>query len=218
MFKYGLLKTWLVCLLVLMSLSISVVATVAAQETGRVRFAHFGVDAGSLIVYSNGTAFSASDNDQPSVFEYRTVTDYLELPAETYSIVIANLGGTLDEALLGPVDMEIEAGHSYTSIVYGQIADASLTLKNIDDTTELVNYKMEDAVAPVMLFQGISEVPAVDIYAAGEPFLDNIPFGDIRIIDFPLSVVPITITVHGDKDTVVLQEDFFGVPNTLALA
>src|SRR6266496_4757615 len=59
---------------------------------------------------------------------------YLYLTPGTYSVALVPTGKGLDQALLGPLDVPLAAGHRYTVAMLGQVGDAHYTPLVIDET------------------------------------------------------------------------------------
>jgi len=62
------------------------------------------------------------------------ISGYLYLVPGTYSVAVVPTGKDLTQALLGPLDVPVAAGHRYTIVVLGQVGDAHHTPLVIDET------------------------------------------------------------------------------------
>lgn len=189
-----------VFVLALAALILGAAAPAQAQmaEKAMIRVAHFAVDAPAVDVFVNGEAAITN-------LPYPEVTSYVALDAGTYSIAVAPAGSGLDAAVIGPVDLEFAAGTSYTIAATGQLADSSFGPLVIDDTAQLAALTMPEGGSTITILHGISDAPAVDIYANDAMILENVPFNAYATINAPAEEVTIKITATGAPETVVVE-------------
>lgn len=167
-------------------------------EKAMIRVAHFAVDAPAVDVFVNGEAAITN-------LPYPEVTPYVALDAGTYSIAVAPAGSGIDAAVIGPVDLEFAAGTSYTIAATGQLADSSFGPLVINDTAQLAALTIPAGGSTVTILHGISNAPAVDIYAGDTKILENVPFNAYATIVAPTEEVTLKITATGAPDTVVAE-------------
>jgi hypothetical protein len=84
-------------------------------------------------VLVNGKLAVNSGMPQSNLGE-REASGYLYLARGTYNIAVVPTSMGIDEALLGPLDVPVVAGHRYTVVVLGQVDEASHTPLVIDET------------------------------------------------------------------------------------
>jgi uncharacterized surface protein with fasciclin (FAS1) repeats len=159
-----------------------------------VRVAHFAVDAPAVDVFVNGAAALEG-------VAYPAMSAYMSVPAGTYSIAVAPAGAGISAAVIGPVDLTFEAGHSYTIAAIGQLADSSFGPAVIDETAAFG--ETEPYNVDVLVLHGISNAPAVDIALAdGTVLLSGLTFGQSAVLSVPGGSYPINVNVSGTSTTV----------------
>lgn len=100
--------------------------SVAAQFPANVRLANLPADAGDVDVYINHqpalTGVAASD-----------VSGWKLLPAGVYNIAVTPAGASVDEAIIGPMDVALTPGSWTTLAAVGSAADGTLTAAVIEE-------------------------------------------------------------------------------------
>jgi hypothetical protein len=98
---------------------------VAADEhdNAMVRVVHASPDAPNVDVWVDGETVLT---DVP----FTAVSDYLSVPAGTYSIAVSATGDT--DPVIGPLDLTFEAGTATTIAAYGFVADITATVFSDD--------------------------------------------------------------------------------------
>jgi hypothetical protein len=119
--------TRLVGLLVGTAMVAALAVPVAADshDTAMVRVVHASPDAPNVDIWVDGETVLT---DVP----FTAVSDYLSLPAGTYSIAVSATGDT--DPVIGPLDLTFEAGTATTIAAYGFVADITATVFS-DDVT-----------------------------------------------------------------------------------
>jgi uncharacterized surface protein with fasciclin (FAS1) repeats len=155
-------------------------------------------------VYVNGQL--AMNGDRPlSNVQDLEITGYLYLEPGTYSVALTPTNGSLDNALLGPLDVTIEAGHRYTVVMLGQADETSHTPLIIDETAayQAAGVKPTDAAHIT-----INNVKGADGISFLQGSLDDIPAAsgerEVPFGSFSASVMPTTfdyfeITLSGKE-------------------
>ena len=155
----------------------------AAEDTAQVVVVH-GVPDVEVNVWVNGEP----GPDEVLGINFTDIA-VLDLPADTYSIAVAPADGDLDDAVIGPVDVTVEAGMSY-SIVAHLDADAGITATvegNVTDEgegiqvfhtaafgavdilpTEATGLEGVTNGATAFVATGVADVEGVGVAAAGE--------------------------------------------------
>ncbi|HSK94794.1 MAG TPA: DUF4397 domain-containing protein [Candidatus Angelobacter sp.] len=96
-----------------------------SHDNAMVRVVHASPDAPNVDIWVDGETVLT---DVP----FTAVSDYLSLPAGTYSIAVSATGDT--DPVIGPLDLDFEAGTAYTIAAYGFVAEINATVFT-DDTT-----------------------------------------------------------------------------------
>lgn len=135
-----------------------------AGETAKVRVGHFSPDAPPVDVYANGNAIL---NEVP----FGTLSEYLEVPAGTYTIEVVAAGADpADGAVIGPVDLDFAAGTMTT--VAATNALASIEAQVLADAPA-----PQDDVAQVRVVHYSADAPAVDVAAdGGDVVVENLAY------------------------------------------
>jgi uncharacterized surface protein with fasciclin (FAS1) repeats len=193
-------------LMLFMTLAFSVFPAHAQGDSMFVRVAHLAYDVGEVDLLVDGqVAFSA---------RFGTVTRYFEGSAGTYQLAIVPTGAGIDAAVLGPADVLLEAGHSYTLAAVGQQADLSLSPLFIDETLTLQNSGLSTA-SPILMLHAVSGGSAVDVYNGSEVIASQLGFGGYVAAAAPLGQFELRATPAGQPDATTLTQTSIGVPNNL---
>ena len=134
------------------------VAAGAQADPARVRVAHFSPDAPVVDIYVN-------DDKVLSGVEYKTVSDYLELPAGSYDLAVRPAGAAATSDPVVEATAEVAAGQAYTVAAVGALDDIALEIYG-DDLSAPAAGK-----AKVRVIHAAPEVPAVDVAVEGGPTL-----------------------------------------------
>lgn len=94
-------------------------------------------------------------------------TGYMYLMPGTYSVAIVPTGQGTDEALIGPLDVTLEAGHRYTVATMGQVEDKSLTPLVIDETAVLEESRTDPSQQTLILLNNLSGTTTIDFDKEG---------------------------------------------------
>ncbi|MBI5666932.1 MAG: DUF4397 domain-containing protein [Chloroflexi bacterium] len=151
-----------------------VIAPALAQDaeptTVHVRVAHFSPDTPAVDVYLNG------DLSPITGLEFPTVTDWVELPAGTYNVAVAPAETSLDDAAIGPADVDLPAGAWITVAAVGSLANGTLKpAVLVEDYSDI-----PAGSARVSVFHAVEGAPAVDVRANGEAIIRSLAFPGSR--------------------------------------
>ncbi|WP_440766555.1 DUF4397 domain-containing protein [Natronorubrum sp. DTA7] len=147
--------------------------------------AHFSPDAPPVDFYLNDYPVAAG-------IGYDEVTNYVELGAGTYSVSIAEAGGT---ERFGHLQFDLEPGY-YTIVLYGLNQTSSLQLGSRFEATS--EYQLpEQGQSNVGLVHLSPDAPAVDVVVNGETVLfesiqygDGTPYIDLSAGTYTVDLVP----------------------------
>lgn len=152
--------------------------TVTNDETqARLRLGHFVYGGPNVALYVDGQV--AVNGGQPQVdIPVGYVSGYLYLEPGSYRVAVVATGEKLAQALIGPLDMSLEAGHRYTLAMMGQIEDENLKPLVVDETEELE--KVGATPGSLIAINNIAGTTTIDFDAyRGGPH--NIPYGGFDI-------------------------------------
>jgi Domain of unknown function (DUF4397) len=167
------------------------VAAGAQADPARVRVAHFSPDAPNVDVYVNGDRVLSD-------VAYKTVSDYLELPAGSYDLAVRPAGAAATSDPVVEATAEVEAGQAYTVAAVGALADIALEIFT-DDLSAPGAGK-----AKVRVIHAAPEVPAVDVAVEGGPTL-------FEAVEFPSA----TDYAEVDAGTYTIQVKAAGTDDVL---
>ena len=96
------------------------------------------------------------------------VSGYVYLTPGTYSLAVVPTGEGTDEALLGPLNVTVEAGHRYTVAPMGQLEDASITPLVIDETAVVQKVRMSPEQSIMILVNNLAGAETLSITFDGQ--------------------------------------------------
>jgi len=105
---------------------------------------------------------------------------YLYLTPGTYSVALVPTGKGLAQALLGPLDVPVAAGHRYTVAMLGQVGDAHHTPLVIDETAAYQAVGATPTSFGHISINNIKGLPGMDIANGGVVVEQNVPYGGFK--------------------------------------
>ena len=186
-----------VALAAVMALPAIAVAQDEEAATAQVRIGHFSPDAPAVDIYANGAILAGLEG-----VEFGTLSPYIEVPADTYSIAVVVAGEDPAEAtVIGPADLPFEAGSRTTVAATGFVADIAPVLLNDD-------FVLGDGMAQVRVVHFSPDAPAVDIAPDGaEALIPDLAFPDFAgYVALPPADYDLEVRLAGSED-VALQLD-----------
>lgn len=131
------------------------------------RVTHLSYDSGPVAVYIDG---------QPSDLQelmFGDISGWAEMAPGTYSVAFVPLGGSMEEAVLGPFNYELEEDAWTTLAVIGSAEDGTDTVQPLR-----MNYSEINAgEARIAVFHALSGAPAVDLRLDdGTVLVEDLPF------------------------------------------
>ncbi len=157
------------------------------------------------------------------VNDERTLDDFqpgdlagpLDLPAGTYSVAItATDAGDASQPVIGPVDLSLEAGGSYTAVAHLD-ADGQPTATLFTNSTE-----QTAAGEGRLTVRHVAAAPAVDVLAGDQAVITGLENPDEQVLDLPAGTVSAAVAAAGTTEPVLGPADVTvaeGV-NTIAYA
>ncbi|MDQ3399300.1 MAG: fasciclin domain-containing protein, partial [Deinococcota bacterium] len=130
--------------------------TVTNDETqARLRVGHLVFGSPNIDLLVNGEIPVNGSVPQADLFA-GYIGGYLYLEPGTYSVAVVPTGKGVDEALIGPLDMSLEAGHRYTLAMMGQPEDESLTPLVLDETAILQGSRTDPSQFTLILVNNVA--------------------------------------------------------------
>ena len=162
----------------------------------RLRLGHFVYGGPKVDLYVDGQVAVNGGQAQVNI-PVGYVNGYLYLEPGSHDVAVVPTGEDLDQALLGPLAIPLEAGHRYTLAMMGQIEDESLKPLVIDETAELE--KVGATQGSHMVINNVAGTRTLDFDAYGSGPHD-VPYGG-----FGIKVVGagFAITVNDDPNAFI---------------
>lgn len=174
----------------------------AMGDTAQIRVGHFAEDAPAVDVYIDGELSGFAGVGYPALSEW------VEVPAGTYSIAVAPAGTSIDDAVLGPIDVTVDAGEWYTVAAIGLVSNSSLTAQIIVEDYSPI----PEGETRFTVFHAVPGAPPVDVLVNDEVFVSTLAYpgtlGDndgavaFTVID---GTYEVKVTANGDAETVLLD-------------
>ena len=195
-------------LLVLLALVVMFVAPAVGQdddttaEVAHIRVAHFSPDAGGVDVYLDG------ELSDVQALEFSSVTDWIEVPAGTYSVVVSRTGTSIEDSVIGPADLTFDAGTWTTIAAVGSLEDGSFAPAIISENYGDIGL----GNARVGVFHAFEGAPAVDVLADGSPIVTQLGYPGSQgsndgffEVEVPGGVYNLQVVETGTTDPVLLD-------------
>jgi uncharacterized surface protein with fasciclin (FAS1) repeats len=172
-------------------------------QTANIRFGHFAADATPVEIFIDG---------EPSAIQelaYPALSGWIEIPVDTYEIAVVPLGGTLENAAIGPLSLSF-ADNSWTTIAVIGSAEAGTLEANL--IFEDYNTALAEDEARLKFFHAIPDAPAVDIIANDEVLVSDLGYPGTQgdndgafAIDVPADRYDVQIVPTGQTEPVVIS-------------
>lgn len=126
----------------------------------------------------------------------------LDLPAGTYTVAITAADAADDSSpAIGPVDLPLEAGKSYTAAAHLDAAGApTATLFTNDISTTAAGQGR-------LTVRHTAAAPAVDILAGGTAVISGLENPDEKVLNLPAATVSAAVAAAGTTDPVIGPAD-----------
>jgi hypothetical protein len=162
------------------SLALAQVDTTTGTSTddatmARLRVGHLVHGGPNIDLLVNGRIPMNRDVAQAN-FASGFIGGYLYLEPGSYSVAIVPTGKGLAEALIGPIDLALQAGHRYTLAMMGQMDDAILTPLVVDDTALLLEARTSPDQGIMILVNNLGGSETLDFTLGGEG-PSGVPYG-----------------------------------------
>ena len=122
----------------------------------------------------------------------------LELPAGTYSVVLAGPDSTdASEPVLGPIDLPLEAGGNYTAVAHLDAEGAPTANLFTNDVSDIA------AGEGRLTVRHVAAAPAVDVLAGGEAVISGLENPNEETLNLPAGTVEASVAAAGTTDPVL---------------
>lgn len=126
----------------------------------------------------------------------------LDLPAGTHTVAItAADAADASSPAIGPVDLALEAGASYTAVAHLDAAGSPTATLFPNDTSAV------PAGQGRLTVRHVAAAPAVDVLAAGSPVITNLANPGEQTITVPAGTVPVAVAATGTTEPVLGPTD-----------
>ncbi|MEM6527744.1 MAG: DUF4397 domain-containing protein [Chloroflexota bacterium] len=177
-------------------------------DDAHIRVAHLSEDAPAVDVYIDGEVSGFAG------VEYTALSSFVTVPAGTYSIAVAPAGTSIDDAVIGPLDVTVDGGEWYTVAAIGLVSDETLTAQVlVEDFSEIPTGQ-----ARFTVFHASPGAPPVDVLVNEEPFVQTLAFpgtfGDndgASTFTVLAGAYDLAVTANEDPETVFLSADGFNL-------
>lgn len=169
-------------------------ASAASASTASLAVLH-GVPDVTVDVYVDGTR--TLDDFTPG-----TLAGPLDVPAGAHSIAItASDAADASSPVIGPVDVTLDAGGSYTAVAHLDTAGQPTATLFTNDTSAV------PAGQGRLTVRHTAAAPAVDVLAGGSPVVTNLSNPDEQSLTVPAGTVSAVVAATGTTDPVLGPTD-----------
>lgn len=131
-----------------------------------------------------------------------TLAGPLDLPAGTHTVVItAADAADVSQPAIGPVDLALDAGASYTAVAHLDAAGDPTATLFTNDTSAV------PAGQGRLTVRHTAAAPAVDVLAGGSPVVTNLANPDEQSLTVPAGTVSAAVAATGTTDPVIGPAD-----------
>jgi hypothetical protein len=158
------MRKWTLLLSILAFASLAILPAVA-QDSASIRFGHFSPDAPAVDVYVDGEVVVED-------LQFMEVSEFLELDAGSYSVAVAPTGTSVDDAVVGPMDWEAEAGTFTTVAAVGSAENETLTVTVFPEDYGAIT----SGQARITFLHAIEGESGLDLYGSGILLIQNLQY------------------------------------------
>lgn len=145
-------------------------------------------------------------------FEPGDLAGPLDLPAGTYNVAITAADAEDDSSpVIGPIDLELAAGASYTAVAHLDDAGSPTAGLFMNDTSEAA------AGEGRLTVRHVAAAPAVDVLAGEEAVIADLANGAESSLDLPAGTVSAAVAAAGTTDPVLGPVDVSVTEGTLTV-
>jgi uncharacterized surface protein with fasciclin (FAS1) repeats len=183
--------------------------TVTNDETqARLRVNYCVFDGPDVDIFVNGEVAVNAGVPQTNVSALRT-SGYLYLAPNTYSLAVVPTGKELSQALMGPVDVTVEAGHRYTVVVLGQADEATHQPLVIDETAAYQDIGAKPTDSGHITINNVKGSGGVTFTLGGVVREENVPYGEFQAAFWPTETYTgLELAILDTTGEVVVKDGF----------
>lgn len=211
--------TLVIMALILAMLPVSV--TAQDEETARVRIGYFAFDPRTVDTYIDGEIASFSDgwahirwNEAPfpgfPLIRTKFTTPYVSLPAGPRSFAFVPKGEELSSAILGPIEVVLEADHMVALAIVGH--DGNFDLVASDETVALGDADPGEHFI-FNFVHNIKGAPPLDQSTNYQLVIENLAYRHMGTVIEPAGPAYLSVTATGDPSTVFLDGPSEAIPS-----
>jgi hypothetical protein len=189
-------------------------------DTARIRIGYFAFDPRTVDTYIDGEIASFSDgwahirwNESPfpmfQLIRTKFTTPYVRLPAGPRSFAFVPKGEDLDSAILGPIEVVLEADHTVALAIVGHNDDFDLVVS--DETVALAGADPNDHFI-FNFVHNLWDGPPVDEAVNNQLTIENLAYGNLVTTIKPAGSAYSSITATGDRSIVFLSGAAKAIP------
>jgi hypothetical protein len=201
------MRSWLAfVMLVLCSVALgqteaSIGAVTNDATMARLRVAYIVYGGPNVDVFVNGEIAMNPGQPQTNI-PCCQVTGYMYLTPGTYNVAVVPTGKGIEEALIGPLNVAVEAGHRYTIAAMGQVEDEILTPLIIDETAVVQEVRTSPEQSIMILVNNLAPTQTISLTFDGQGPQD-VPYGGFGAAPLPLGPERyIEVTANNGNDIV----------------
>jgi hypothetical protein len=154
---------------------------------GRLRVSNCIAGGSSVDVFVNGKL--AVNGGMPQIkLSEAEASGYLYLTPGTYSVAVVPTGKGIDQALIGPLDVPVAAGHRYIVVVLGQKDEQSHTPLVIDETAAYQQAGLSPETWGQITINNVRGTTGVS-FLMDEVGTHDVPYGGFAAAVFPAGPV-----------------------------
>lgn len=171
----------------------------------RLRVAHVVYGGPNVDVLLNGVVAMNPGQPQANIHCCQ-VSGYLYLEPGSYSLAVVPTGEAIEAAILGPLELRLEAGRRYTVAMMGQREDASLTPLVIDETAAVREVRTDPNQTINIFVNNLAGTETLSVTFDGHGPRDA-PYGGFAVAALPFGPERyIEVTANGGRDIVEAEQ------------
>jgi uncharacterized surface protein with fasciclin (FAS1) repeats len=169
-------------------------------EDAQVQLMHLSPDAPAVDVFIDGELALEG-------LPFPQLTGFLNLPPGTRNFALSATGDSIDEAVIGPVDVDLVPGNQYLIAAIGSLENGTFGPVVIDATAEVAAANIPEGRYPLLMLNAYDDpnVPAVDIANGRLIVSENLGFGEIDVFAIEAGVLEADITATGTGEEISTQ-------------
>jgi hypothetical protein len=172
----------------------------------RLRLAHFVFGGPNVDLFVNGTLVINGPlalTNLPAGY----ITGIVYLSPGTYHVAVVPTGKGIAQALLGPLDVPLAAGHRYTLAMIGQLKDKSVKSLLIDETAAELKIGAAPTDSVRIIVNNLAGPSGIASVWGGKIISTNIAYGGFAAERYPVGNAAIQLTVTGKPNLRLLEDD-----------